>query len=120
MTMIRYTGNGMISLPVDNLDKSERWFCETLGFATIRKLAEPPWCEMQSPAGSLTIGLAEVDRVRIGDAMLTLSVEDVAAARQSLLDKKADVGDVVTVDGVARVVTLLDRDGNALMLREEL
>lgn len=120
MTSICFSGNGMISLPVDNLARSERWFREMLGFATVRRLEEPPWCEMQPPAGGPTIGLAEVHKVRTGDAMLTLGVEDLDAARQHLVERKVDVSEIVTIEGVARVVTVLDRDGNALMLREEI
>lgn len=120
MTSIGFAGNGVISLPVDNLDKAERWYARVLGFSTTRKLDDPPWCEMSTPVAGIALGLAEVDKVRTGDAMLTLMVTDIAAAREALVAAKADVSDIITVDGVARVVTLLDPDGNALMLREEL
>jgi len=120
MTTICYSGDGLVSLPVSNLDKSERWYAKTLGLETTRKIDDPAWCEMATPVAGLSLGLAEVDRVRAGDSMLTLMVDDVVAAREQLLDRKADVSEVVIVDSVARVVTLMDPDGNALMLREDL
>lgn len=120
MTTIDFAGYAVVSLPVSNLDKSERWYADTLGLTTINKLDDPLWCEMKTAVDGLLVGLAEVDKVRVGDAMLTLTVENLLAAREHLLDKKSDVSEIVTVDGVARMVTLLDPDGNALMLREQL
>lgn len=120
MADIDYSGYAVVSLPVSNLDKSERWYSRTLGMATTRKLEDPPWCEMSTAIDGVLLGLAEVDKVRVGDATLTLTVNDVNVARTQLIERGADVSEVLEIENVARVVTLLDLDGNALMLRETL
>ena len=118
MSSLGFQGRAIISLPVSNLERSRRWYADMLGLQLERRLGEPPWCELKTPVPNLFLGLAEVDPVRVGDAVLTLAVRDVQAARRQLLEKGAEVSEAVHVPGVARMVTLMDPDGNAVMLRE--
>ena len=118
MSSLGFGERAIISLPVSNLERSRRWYVEMLGLKAQRCLADPPWCELSTPVPGLLVGLAEVDPVRVGDAALTLTVRDLDAARSQLAEKGADVSAVIAVPGVARMVTLMDPDGNALMLRE--
>jgi catechol 2,3-dioxygenase-like lactoylglutathione lyase family enzyme len=116
--VMNYNQHATISLPVADLKKSERWYCDVLGLTTTTRLNDPPWCELQTPVPGLSVGLAEVDKVRVGDSMLTLTVVDVDVARDQLLDKGADVSEIVNIGDITRVVSVMDPDGHTVMLRE--
>lgn len=120
MTNLNYTTSATVSLPVSDLEKSARWYQDVLGLELNRKLDNPPWCEFNTAVAGLTVGLAEVTKVRNGDVMLSLGVENLDTVIQRLSDLKVDISKPVSVDGVMRAITILDLDGNALMLRENL
>lgn len=115
---LNYVGEAVVTLPVSNLRKAQRWYTQTLNLQTLRALDDPPWCEMTSSVDGLRIGLAEVEYIRPGGITLTLTVVNVDEARETLLAARVDVSDVVSVGDVTRVLSLLDPDGNPLMLRE--
>ena len=118
MNSINYAGEVIVSLPVIDLVKSERWYRDVLRFETVRALEEPPWREMRAPLADITIGLAEVAEVRIGDITLSLAVENLENCRRVLSKARADISEIVEVEGVARVFSVLDPDGHTIMLRE--
>ena len=118
MSSLGFQGRAIISLPVSNLERSRRWYADRLSLQLERRLADPPWCELKTQVPNLLLGLAEVDPMRAGDAVLSLAVRDLQVARRQLQEEGADLSEVASVPGVARMITLLDPDGNALMLRE--
>ena len=73
---------------------------------------------MRAPLANITIGLAEVAEVRIGDITLSLAVENLEDCRRLLSKARADISDIIEVEGVARVFSVLDPDGHTIMLRE--
>lgn len=114
----RYSGQAYISVPVSDIDKSEAWYQRILGLTTLRRLDEPPWCEMATPVDGLIVGLAEVSKINAGDIALTLVVEDLDDARQTLIDAKTAVSEVVEAGDNTRIFSALDPDGNTVMFRE--
>lgn len=120
MESLPYTRTALVSLPVTDIVKSERWYRDVLKFDTLRTLDIPPWCEMQTPVEGLMIGLAEVTVVRIGDTALTLSVVEIENCRKHLVKCGCDVSEIIEVDTIARVFSVLDPDGHTIMFRAQI
>ena len=116
---IKYTGQAVLALPVSNLDKARGWYLRVLGLREIRLLDTPPWCELETHVPGLTLGLAEVDPVRTGDAALTLEVEDLDLVHTKLCEAGEDISEITDKAALPRICTLLDPDGNAILLREK-
>ena len=66
----------------------------------------------------MRIGLAEVQEVKRGGAVLVIEVEDIEAAIGALSELKVDASEITDVREIARVATLEDPDRHLLMLRQ--
>ncbi len=109
-----------INLPVARLKKSAKFYCEKLGFREVYRDDQLGWLELAQLDGPLRIGLAEVQDVEPGGAVLVLEVTDIEAAKQALELEKIRVSDVSLVEGVARLASFSDPDDHLLMLRESI
>jgi hypothetical protein len=86
------------------------------------KLEQYGWCEMSTPWSGIYIGLGQQEKdLKVGGTTPTFGVKDIAAARAHLEshDVRFD-GDTHEIEGMVKLVTFYDPDGNAWMLAENL
>lgn len=110
-----------ISLSVKDRHVSAAWYGSMLGFQTIYHADEAGWSELQTNTAGVTIGLGEHTKPTPGNCVPVFGIGDLDTARQKL--EQANVkfdGDTVVVDGMVKLATFYDPDGNALMLAEDL
>ena len=120
-TPFEYTGAMTISVNVSSFDAALDWYTKTLGFDLIYRLENLGWGELRTPVGSVSIGLSETEDVKHGGTVPVFSVADIAAARAYL--EKAGTrfdGDTYEVEGMVKLATFYDPDGNAWMLAQSL
>jgi catechol 2,3-dioxygenase-like lactoylglutathione lyase family enzyme len=120
-TPFRYASNLVISTPVSNLDAAIAWYRDALGFEVVYKLDELGWCELRTPYEGITIGLGQNEKIKNGGATPTFGVEDIDDARRHLEGKDVRFdGETYEVEGMVKLATFYDPDGNAYMLAESL
>ena len=116
-----YADGLTVSMPVSDLDKAIAWYESVLGFSLLYRMDEMGWCEMKSPVTDVNVGLSVVEQPNPGGATPTFGVSDISAAKGLL--EAADVridGDVMTIEGMVKLVTFYDPDDNALMFYQNL
>jgi|SRR5712691_7551798 len=112
----------VISVPVSDLERSIAWYRDVLGFELVYKLEQYGWCEMSTPYSGIYIGLGQQEKEPIvGGTTPTFGVKDIAAARAHLEshDVRFD-GDTYEIEGMVKLATFYDPDGNAWMLAQNL
>ena len=122
MSSISYKGDLTCAMQVSDLAASIEWFRTHLGFEIDFQLEEMGWCEMKGPVANVTVGLSQVEKPEVkGGATLVWGVVDVDAARDAL--EKNGVrfdGDTQTIEGMVKLATFFDPDGNKLMFAQSL
>ena len=121
-TSIEYDGRMTAALSVSDLDGSIPWYREMLGFELIYRLESWGWCELKTGVPGVSLGLGETDEVKTaGGATLTFNVTDIAAARGSLEDRGVRFdGETSEIEGMVKLATFYDPDGNSFMLAQSL
>ena len=111
----------VISVNVSNFDAAVEWYGKALGFELVYRLDQYGWGEVRTPLTGITIGLGQSEELKHGGTVPTFTVKDIEAARAHLesLDTKFD-GDTYEIDGMVKLATFYDPDGNAWMLAERL
>lgn len=118
---IQYNGGLTISIPVSNLEAAIDWYQKNLGFSLLYKVDEIGWCEMSSPVQRVNVGLGAVEKPVPGGPTPTFGVENIEDAKANLESKGIRLdGDIVTYEGMVRLLTFYDLDENSLMFYEEL
>jgi len=118
---IQFNGGLTLSLPVSNLDDGINWYKETLGFELIYRMDDVGWCELGSSVDNVNVGLSVVEDPKPGGATPTFGVQDIAVAQASLQSMGVKIdGDIITIDGLVKLLTFYDQDDNSLMFYEEL
>jgi catechol 2,3-dioxygenase-like lactoylglutathione lyase family enzyme len=118
---IQFNGGLTLSLPVSNLDDGINWYKKTLGFELKYRLDDVGWCELGSSVDNVNVGLSVVENPNPGGATPTFGVQDIAAAEASLRSMGVRIdGDVITIDGLVKLLTFYDQDDNSLMFYQEL
>lgn len=116
-----YATTVVISVGVSNLERSIEWYREVLGFELEYKLDEYGWCEVRTPFAGITIGLGQTEEVKPGTTTPTFTVKDIAAARAYLESHEVRFdGDTYEIDGMVKLATFYDPDGNSYMLAQNL
>ena len=105
---------------VADIEAAIKFYTETVGLNLLEFHKEYKWAELQGQDGA-TLGIAEHStgcEVEAGsNAVVTISVEDIVAARESFLKKQVQlVGDIVEVPGHVKMQTFKDQDGNTFQL----
>jgi catechol 2,3-dioxygenase-like lactoylglutathione lyase family enzyme len=107
-----------ISVPVTDMERSRRFYEDTLGLQNMS--ADGRWPEYQLGEN---VSVYLVDPTNIGQtftgphtAHIALRVPDVHEARRALEDKGVDFHGDVLDTGVCHMAFFADPDGNALML----
>lgn len=118
---MEFDGGLTLATTVSDLDKAIDWYREMLGLELLYKVEEIAWAEMQSPVSRVNIGLGEGEIAnRSGNSVPTFGVTDIEAAKVELEAKGVNMdGDIRHIPGLVKLLTLYDRDNNALMLYEQ-
>ncbi|MEH1767205.1 VOC family protein [Nostoc sp.] len=104
---------------VTNLEASVEWYKSKLGLIPEEKYDTPSWRQLSIPdIGNLAIGLNLTNSVEPGSAVSTFVVNNLAAARQSLIEKGVEVGPITDVGHGVQLSVFKDVDGNLLGLRQ--
>ena len=111
----------VISVSVSDFDRAVEWYREALGFELVYRLDQYGWGEVSTPWGGVTIGLGQTEDVKTGGPTPTFGVKDIAAARSYLegLGVRFD-GDTHEIEGMVKLCTFYDPDGNAFMFAQSL
>ncbi|MCW5777560.1 MAG: VOC family protein [Phycisphaeraceae bacterium] len=118
----RYDGGLTISTQVSSLDKAIDWYTNVLGMKLLYRVDHIGWAEVASPVTRVNVGLSQVDRPKVGAGPVpTWGVQDIDNARATLESHKVRFdGDTITIEGMVRLATFFDPDGNAHMLYQSL
>jgi CreA protein len=110
-----------ISVNVSDFAAAVEWYKQALGFELIYSLDQYGWGEVKTPWGGVSIGLSQVEELKQGGTVPTFGVKDIGAARKHLesLDTRFD-GDTYEIEGMVKLATFYDPDGNAWMLAQSL
>jgi catechol 2,3-dioxygenase-like lactoylglutathione lyase family enzyme len=119
---IAYAGHMTAAIGVSDMERSRSWFQELLGFEPIYTLADWGWCELRTPIPGVNLGIGQEESVTPqGGATLTFGVTDIAAARAHPERNHVRFdGDTREIDGMVRLATFYDLDGNTFMLAQRL
>jgi CreA protein len=92
-----------------------------VGFELIYRLDQYGWGEARTPCSGISIGLGQSEEIKHGGTVPTFGVKDIDAVRAHLesLDTRFD-GDTYEIDGMVKLATFYDPDGNAWMLSQRL
>lgn len=116
---IEYASGLTVSMPVSDLDRGIDWYQNVLGFELEYRMDDIGWCELVSPVADVKVGLSVVEQPNPGGSTPTFGVKDIVAAKAAL--EREDVridGDVMTIEGMVKLLTFYDPDGNTLMFFE--
>jgi catechol 2,3-dioxygenase-like lactoylglutathione lyase family enzyme len=110
------------AIGVSDMERSRRWFQELLGFEPIYTLADWGWCELRTPIPGVNLGIGQEETVTPqGGATLTFGVTDIVAARAHLESNGVRFDwDTREIEGMVRLATFYDLDGNTFMLAQRL
>ncbi len=120
-TPFPYTQNCVISVNVSDLARSLSWYRDALGFTEIYRMDEYGWAEVATAIKGVSIGLGQVEDVKVGGTVPTFGVEDIHAAKAHVESKGGTFeGDPYEIAGQVKLVTFYDPDGNPFMLAQVL
>ncbi len=119
---IPYAQEITIAMHVSDLARSIDWYTNVLGFTMLYKVDEIGWAEFDSPVKGTQIGLSQVDNAKGSQSCVpTFAVTDIDAARKELESKDVRFdGDTLTIEGMVKLATFFDPDGNPFMLSQSL
>lgn len=115
----------LVPVPVSDVDRAKTFYAEGLGFAVdvdVSPVDGVRIVQLTPPGSGCSVGfgtgLGAYDGEPGSGRALHLVVADLDAARQELLDRGVEVGEVVDHGGGVRSAGLQDPDGNGLLLQE--
>lgn len=101
---------------VRDLDAARAFYTDVLGFTEVFADPEGRWARLER--GGVELALAEATEPT--GAVLALDVPDVKAEAEKLRAAGAEVGVVVELTGVIRLLDVFDPEGNRLQLTQDL
>lgn len=121
MSVISLENTITFAISVKDRHTSAEWYNRLLGFEILYHADEAGWSELQTKTTGVTLGLGEHTEPVPGNSVPVFGISDIEDARQKLEGEgvKFD-GDIITIDGMAKITTFYDPDGNALMLAQDL
>lgn len=80
------------------------------------------WCELSTAVARVNLGLSEVEKAEgKGGATLTFGVTDIEISRKAIESHGVRFdGPTRVVEGMVKLATFFDPDGNSLMLYQDL
>ena len=121
MPLISLQDTITIALSVKDRHASANWYESILGFETLYHVDDAGWSELQTKTAGVTLGLGEHTKPAPGNSVPVFGIADLDAARQKM--EQADIkfdGQTEVIEGMVKIATFYDPDGNALMLAEDL
>lgn len=118
---MQYAGDLTVATNVKSLDDAVAWYADVLGFELLYKVDEIRWAEMKSPVLNVQLGLGEKDDPDVKGNTPVWGVTDIDAARTYLESKGVRFdGETLVIEGLTKLATFFDPDGNSYMLSESL
>jgi predicted enzyme related to lactoylglutathione lyase len=116
----------LVPVPVTDIDRAKAFYTDQVGFAVDVDMAPGPgmrFVQLTPPGSACSIligaGMGDFTEMVPGtQKALHLVVNDLAQARDDLLGRAVDVGDVVEVGGGVKYAWFSDPDGNSWALQE--
>ncbi len=116
----------LVPLVVADVDRSKAFYVDQLGFVADVDVTPAPGVrvvQVTPPGSACSVGFgtglaAFSGREPGGVKALHLVVEDIDAARNELIGRGVDVGEIEDVGGGVKYAGLSDPDGNAFVLQE--
>ncbi len=110
-----------IAFSVTDRGATSAWYQKHLGFNEIFAVDEAGWTELSTNTPGVTIGLGDAESIDRASTTPVFGVADFDSARAALEKQgvKFD-GDTIEVEGMVKVATFFDPDGNALMIAQDL
>lgn len=117
-----YKGDLTCAFSVSDMKASIAWYRDVLGFTLLYQLDEMGWCEMATPVANVSVGLSQVENPQVkGGPTLTFGTLDIEAARAQLEANSVRFdGPTYVIEGMVKLATFYDPDGNKLMLSQSL
>jgi CreA protein len=118
---------GLAWISVKDIKGAEKFFGETLGLKVINATPEYGWFECIAKEDGCSLGVGAYSEeyenpVKPGmNAVLTMTVDDIVAAKKELESKNVHfIGEITEVPGHVKMATFADPDGNIFQLVQEL
>lgn len=102
---------------VADLDAACAFYTATLGFELVYRDDDGRWARLAKRG--LELSLSE-ERAGDPDIVFTMDVDDVRAEAERLREAGLEVGTVVEIPSVMRIVDVYDPDGNRIQLSEDI
>lgn len=109
---------------VKDIEAAIKFYTEKVGLTLREYHKEYKWAELQGQDGAI-LGIGEesacCETEAGSNAVVTISVGDIIAARNDYLKKNVElIGEIVEVPGHVKMQTFKDQDGNTFQLCEKL
>jgi catechol 2,3-dioxygenase-like lactoylglutathione lyase family enzyme len=104
---------------VRDLGAARAFYTEVLGFAETFVDEDDGWVALDRGATEIALGEGEPETGEEG-TVATIDVDDVKAERERLERANVEVGTVLELHGVMRLVDIFDPDGNRIQLAQEM
>ena len=109
-----------IALSVKDRAVTAAWFLEHLGFAQIFAADEAGWTELSTNTPGVTIGLGDAEEITPASTTPVFGVADFDTAHSALANAGVKLDDKIEVEGMVKIVTFYDPDGNPLMIAQDI
>jgi catechol 2,3-dioxygenase-like lactoylglutathione lyase family enzyme len=122
MSNINYDGSLTCAFGVKDLNQSLDWYKNNLGFEEQYKLEDMGWAEVKTPCSGVTMGLSQIEDLKVeGGHTPVFGVKDIEATRAELEGNGVNFdGPIQTIEGVVKLTTFFDPDGNKMMFSQSL
>ena len=116
---------GLAWVTVASAENSKKFYTETLGLNLTCDAQEHGWMELAGEEKSFSLGVGQdndQNPIKVGgNAVITLSVDDIVAAKAELEGKGITfIGDIQEIPGHVKLALFQDPDGNHLQLVQNL
>lgn len=110
-----------IAISVKDRHASADWFHEMFGFELLYHADDHGWSEMGTKTEGVVLGLGEQAEPAPGNAIPVFGVDDIDSARSTMEQQNvAFDGDTIVLDGMVKLASFFDPDGNAMMIAQDL
>ncbi|WP_107495348.1 VOC family protein [Thalassobius sp. I31.1] len=121
MSLVTTDNTITLSMSVTDRHASAAWYEKMLGFKLRYHADDVGWSEMETNTPGVTLGFGERSAPAPGNCVPVFGTTDLDNDRAKLeaAGVKFD-GDTEVIEGMVKLATIYDPDGNALMLAQNL